>query len=235
MQNARPRPKTPSETPPDITGYKFRYFLIGLAAILLLGSGAGMAQTAPTSPDGAAQFMRELSERTLGVLSWTEQTSGGRQARIRALIEENFAFTVIGRYVAGKAWRKASPGQRGRYQQSFKSWVLNGFTKRLSVYSSGGMKILGGRKTGRRDALVSTLVTRPSGPAIEARWRVRATPQGYRILDIMIGGVSMALTQRAEFRSVIRRQGMGGLIQRLQTQSAEIQGIHTRQLASSQN
>ncbi|MDP6174074.1 MAG: ABC transporter substrate-binding protein, partial [Rhodospirillales bacterium] len=122
-------------------------------------------------------------------------------------------------------------------QRSFKSWVLNGFSKRLAAFSGAGMEITGTRAVGRRDVLVSTRLFRSSGPAVRAAWRIRAMNGGYKILDIMVEGVSMALTQRAEFASVIRRQGLDGLIRRLhaQTAQAQPQPQPSRQLASSQN
>ena len=66
--------------------------------------------------------------------------------------------------------------------------------------------------------LVLTKISRPSGPPIKAGWRVRETKNGHKILDVMVAGVSMVVTQRSEFRSVIRRRGVTGLIETLRLQ-----------------
>ncbi len=215
-----------------------RFLLFGLAAFLILASlifVSRAATAAATSAQGAAEFLHALSQRTLRVLEDKSPSPAQKEAQIRALLKENFALELIGRYVAGSAWRKATPEQRVRYQHSFKTWVLNGYVRRLAAYGGGGMKILGARALGRRDVLVSTRVFRKSGPAIRAAWRVRAMAGGYKILDVMVGGVSMTLTQRSEFAAVTRRQGMDGLIQRLHAQVAQIQAKAAGQLASSRN
>ena len=49
-------------------------------------------------------------------------------------------------------------------------------------------------------------------------WRVRNGPNGHKILDVVVSGISMAVTQRSEFRSVLSKRGMEGLIELLRVQ-----------------
>lgn len=203
-----------------------RFLLFGLAVFLILASlifVSRAATAAATSAQGAAEFLHALGQRTLRVLEDKSPSPVQRNAQIHALLKENFAFGLIGRFVAGSAWRKATPEQRVRYLRSFTAWALHGYARQLAAYGGRGMKILGARALGQRDVLVSTRIFRQSGPAIRAAWRVRAMAGGYKILDVMVEGVSMALTQRSEFAAVTRRQGMDGLILRLHAQVAKTQ------------
>ena len=67
--------------------------------------------------------------------------------------------------------------------------------------------------------MVKTNIVQPGGPPIKANWRVRPLNGEYKIIDIMVEGVSMAVTQRSEFNAVVRRQGMRGLLQTLRART----------------
>ena len=71
---------------------------------------------------------------------------------------------------------------------------------------------------GKIDAVVVTEISRPSGPPLVAGWRVRGGAGTYKILDVIVEGVSMLATQRSEFASVVRSQGVDGLIEVLRVQ-----------------
>mgnify|MGYP002016441583 FL=1 len=66
--------------------------------------------------------------------------------------------------------------------------------------------------------MVFTKIGRPSGPPLKAAWRVRGSASGYKILDVIVEGVSMIATQRSEFAALVRRQGVMGLIDSLRMQ-----------------
>ncbi len=78
------------------------------------------------------------------------------------------------------------------------------------------------RPTGAKDVVVSTRIDRPSGPPIAAEWRVRATDNRLRIIDVSVEGVSMVVTQRSEFASVIQRNGVEGLIEVLRAHTTKM-------------
>lgn len=187
-----------------------------VAAFLLI------AITAPATAAGdqqqAAKFLDKLSSDALRTLSVPGITLGQKEAAVRKLLADNFDLNLIGRFVIGPAWRKASPDQRDRYQTLFREFVLRTYSRRLGGYSGQQFKVTGTRTIGKSDVLVSTRINRPSGPPIIAGWRVRESAGGYKILDVVVSGVSMVVTQRSEFRAVLRRQGFDGLIEMLRLQ-----------------
>ncbi|HET8727811.1 MAG TPA: ABC transporter substrate-binding protein, partial [Alphaproteobacteria bacterium] len=63
------------------------------------------------------------------------------------------------------------------------------------------------RPQGERDVLVDSRILRPNGPSVGVAWRVRDRDGRFQIIDVSIEGVSMAVTQRNEFASVIQRNG----------------------------
>jgi phospholipid transport system substrate-binding protein len=185
------------------------------AVALIFNAPSGMAQT---SPQAAAQFMQSLSQRALGILGDQSISLSQREAKVRQLLDANFDLQLIGRYVLGPAWRKASPDQRETYIQLFREWVLRTYSRRLGGYTGQSFEIVGAKPLGKTDAIVDTKSSRPSGPPILAGWRVRNSHGKFMILDVMVQGVSMVVTQRSEFRTVVGRNGIDGLIEILRLQ-----------------
>ena len=173
---------------------------------------------AQTPTQEASQYMRGLSKQVLAVLVDRNSTLNEREANVRAILGKNFELNIIGRYVLGTAWRGATSDQKEQYQDLFKQWVLRTYARRLGGYTGQTFDILGAKPLGKKDALVSTRISRPSGPPIMAGWRVRKIGGEFKILDVMVQGVSMVVTQRSEFRAVVRRQGVDGLIEVLRLQ-----------------
>ncbi|MDA0652579.1 MAG: ABC transporter substrate-binding protein, partial [Proteobacteria bacterium] len=81
------------------------------------------------------------------------------------------------------------------------------------------------------DILVNTRVERPSGPPINITWRVRSRDQSRQIVDIMVEGISLALTQRQQFASVVSQHGLQGLLETLRARTTK---ASAKQLSSAE-
>ncbi len=76
------------------------------------------------------------------------------------------------------------------------------------------------KRVGESDFLVQTSIAR-DGDTANAVWRVRAQGGEYRIIDVLIDGISLTLTQRSEFASVIGREGFDGMLAVLRARVSE--------------
>ena len=195
-----------------------RWFMAVIVACLGGLSAPAMAEPAKTSPEEAAKFVTALSSETLAILGAQNTSLGEREAQVRELLGRVIDLPRIGRFALGKAWPKATPEQRQEYQRLFAQWVRRTYSRRLGGYSGQSFKIIKAAPLGKRDAVVFTEIGRPSGPPLKAAWRVRGGTNEYKILDVIVQGVSMIATQRSEFASLVRRQGLEGLIDSLRLQ-----------------
>lgn len=174
-----------------------------------------LAAAEKTDPAQAAKFIETLSGETLTVLQAGDSTLEQREAHVREILARSFDLQTIGRFVLGKAWNRASPEQRQEYQAVFAEFILRTYSRRLGGYAGEEFKIVEAKPLGKRDAVVITEISRPSGPPLEAGWRIRSGNNGLRILDLIVEGVSLAVTQRSEFQTVVNSQGVDGLIESL--------------------
>ncbi|MFC7333521.1 MlaC/ttg2D family ABC transporter substrate-binding protein [Rhodocista pekingensis] len=186
-------------------------FVSALAAATVL---TGTLTTAALRPavaqaqaQGAGDFVESLGDRAIAVLADPKVTDAQAVEEFRRLLNENFDVTTIGRFVLGRYWNTASEAQRQEYMKLFERMIVEVYAQRFNQYAGETFEVTGSRADGTKDAIVSSQVLRPNGPPVKVDWRVRARDGGYRIVDVVVEGVSMSVTQRSEFASVIESNG----------------------------
>lgn len=180
---------------------------------------SGSPVKASTSPQGAAQFIQWLGDQAISTLGSTSSPLAQREAMVRQLMRQGFDLEFIGRFVLGRHWRTVSADQQAQYLDLFSSYILQTYSSHLGGYTGETLAITSAKPAGSKDAIVQTRIERPSGPPIDADWRVRAQGNQYLIIDISVEGVSMAITQRSEFASVIKNHGFEGLLAALRART----------------
>ena len=121
---------------------------------------------------------------------------------------------LIARLVLGRHWRAASEPQRTAYLDAFRVYALDSLAYRFARLGGGvGFQLLGRCVADGSDALIPTEVTLPSRPdPVRIDWRVREADGAYRLIDVAVEGVSLVVSNRSEFDSVVSRQGLDALI-----------------------
>jgi phospholipid transport system substrate-binding protein len=176
----------PSETPPR-------------ALVLEVSSEA--------AAKGAEAFIDRLAQDGIGFLSDVSMSDDGRKGEFRKLLNKNFDLNTIARFTLGRNWKSLSDAQRKEYLSSFKRMIVEVYSRRFSDYQGQKLEVRGSRPEGTSDVLVKTAIVPPSGPEVAVDWRVRKSSGEYKVVDVIVEGVSMAVTQRADFSSVIQRGG----------------------------
>lgn len=170
----------------------------------------------------ASAFIDKLGNQALTVLSTKGVKSADGNAAFRTLLNDNFDVPAIGRFVLGRYWNIATPEQQTEYQSLFKVMVEQIYTERFSAYSGESFKVTGERPDGN-DTVVTTQIVHTNGnPATNVDWRIKSTDGSLKITDVIVEGVSMSVTQRSEFASVIQRNGgkMDALLKVLRDKTA---------------
>ena len=180
---------------------------------LLIASASATAATNAIAADPNV-FMNELWGQTVEVLS-KKVPRAERLMRFRQLFQADFDGPGIARFVLGRYWRSASEQEQQEYLKLFEDYVVLVYGTRLSKFNGETFKLLGSR-TDESGTIVSTDIISPSGEApIKVDWRLITDHGSFKINDVIIEGISMLVTQRSEFASVIQRHGgqVGGLLE----------------------
>ncbi len=188
-------------------------------ALNLTVSGAAQASE-PASPQGAAEFVETLGEQVAAIwVSENENLPETKRAALRDLIRVGFELDVTSQIVLGKFWGRARAEQRAEFKNLFAEYLVNTYASHLNRYRIGTLTVDTSNRVAEDDFLVQTSIDRASDTA-NAVWRVRAWDSEYRIIDILIDGISLALTHRSEFASVIQRDGFEKLLQILRKRTS---------------
>ena len=191
-----------------------------MAAIIMVAGAFAPAIPAAAAADPTA-LISNLGSRALEVLG-KDATQTQRVARFRDLLREDFDVPGIGRFVLGRYWNTATEEQRAEFVKLFEDYIALAYATRLAEYTGETFKVTGSRPDAD-GAIVSSQILRPAGAApVKVDWRVTGRNGAYKINDVSVDGISMAVTQRSEFASVIQHNG--GQVQGLITMLREKTG-----------
>ncbi|MDP6343638.1 MAG: ABC transporter substrate-binding protein [Alphaproteobacteria bacterium] len=201
---------------------QFRLLLSCLCLGLLL------ALPAKAADDDPAQVMRVLADRAIAALSDESLNPARRQQAFRQLLRQGFDLPLISRFVLGRHWRRADTAQRQEFSQLFEDYLVAIYGRRLGRYSGQTMQITGQTVRDGKDALVRSRIGQPGAAGFLVDWRLMRRQGDWRVVDIVIEGVSMALAQRSEFAAVIRTSGgqVAGLLGVLRQKTQTLQVAH---------
>lgn len=179
--------------------------------LILTVSLAAPAARADGHLDKSADFIKSLSDRAITALTDTKITGEERREKFRNLFREGFAVDGIARFALGRYWRIASKEEREEYLILFEDVIVNTWADRFSQYSGQKFEVVDAvnepTNGSEKVALVaSQFFTGPTTP-VDIEWRVASQGDIIKIVDVKLGGISMANTQRDDFNSYIRNNG----------------------------
>lgn len=180
--------------------------VIALSAALLVFAAAP-ASAASTASAPSAVFVQKLGDTALMSLTSKKMDRGTRENRVRDILQKNFDIAAIGKFALGTHWRDISDAQRGEYMKLFENMIVQTYTTRFEDYAGQTLKVSGATASGSTDFLVDSQVIQKDGPPINLQWRVRQKDGGFRVVDVVVEGVSMSVTQRSDFAAVIQNGG----------------------------
>ena len=195
--------------------------------VALIVVSAATSQAYAVTATGPEQFVKTLSDTVIKDLTSSEISDSQRVKRLRRLLVENFDIPVVAKFVLGVYWRRTSESQFKEFSKLYEIYVAHNYAGLFKKYNGEKVEVLRSQDGGNDTTLVFGRINQVSGPAIAMEMRVHKNNSGYKALDLKNEGVSMPLTHRKQFSSVISRSGKGvqGLIDALRnaTQRFEAQ------------
>ncbi len=173
----------------------------------------------PAQAQDARAFVSTLGTQAIQVLG-PNVPEAQRLARFRALFHDDFDVAGIGRFVLGRYWRVATAQEQQEFLRLFQEYIVRAYSARLGQYAGEPFRVTGLRPSGGESVVTSEIIASNGNP-IEVDWYLIGGAGQYKITDVYVGGVSMKVTQRDEFASVIQRTGgVSGLLAQLRQKLA---------------
>jgi len=172
------------------------------------------------APD-VANFIGALGNQTLEVIR-SNRTLSEKLAYFHRVLKEDFDLPGISRFVLGPYWQAASEAQRQEFQSLLEDYLVRFYGQRLAGYNAETLKVTGSRAEPAA-AFVTCQLIQPQGSPIQIVWRLDVRGDRYKISDVAINGISMALSQRSMFANLIQRRGgqLAGLLEAMRAGETE--------------
>ena len=184
----------------------FALFAKGLTLVLAVIAGLSMPPRSAAADDVPAAFIRALGAQAVSVIRRPDIPLATKAAYFGQMVRQDFDVAGICRFVLGPYWRVASPAQRHQFCDGFADRLVRFYGERLAQSDSGNFVVTGSR-IGSDSVIVTSRIIPPQGASIAVDWRLGISDGAYKIEDVAIDGVSMALAQRSEIAALIAREG----------------------------
>ena len=149
-------------------------------------------------------YVMEMTTEAINTLTDNSTSQNEKESQFGKLFDKNFDVPSISRFVLGKYWKQASLDQKKKFIKAFRNYVVKTYSSRFNEYSGEQLTLLNfENESNPKIFIVHTGLEREDATMIMVDWRIGKKKDRFVILDIIIEGISLAITQRSEFVSVI--------------------------------
>ena len=200
----------------------FRSIILVISIVVLWCAPAH----AELSPDA---LVKETTEKVLDELSANRATYRSDTAQLYAMVNEvvlpHFDFERMSKLVLGRHWRDASPTQREKFEQEFKSLLVRTYATALFEYTGQRIVYKPFRpQEGAKRVLVKTELVPNDGPPIPIDYALSVSDDAWQVYDVRIDGISMVTNYRNTYGKMIESRGMDALIDSLSQRREALSG-----------
>jgi phospholipid transport system substrate-binding protein len=185
---------------------------------------ASVAHAQFVAPD---VLVKNVTTEVVELIAKDKQIRAGDRARLVELIEAkvlpHFNFQSMTALAMGQSWNKADAAQRKVLIEEFKTLLVRTYASALAAYSEQRLdyRPLRARPTDT-DVTVQVRVIQPGAQPVPIDYSMERTGSGWKVYDVMVGGVSLVANYRTEFNGTVRSSGVDGLIKTLQAKNRSL-------------
>ncbi len=177
-----------------------------------------VAQAQELAPD---VLVKSISQEVIAVLKQDKDIQAGNSKKVEALIETkvlpHFNFTRMTQIAMARNWRLATPEQRKELTAEFKTLLVRTYSTALSNFRDQQIdyKPLRAKPEDVEVTVRSEVKQSGSSQTVAIDYEMEKTPNGWKVYDVKVGGVSLVTTYRDTFTSEVKERGVDGLIKSL--------------------
>jgi len=199
------------------------FALLLSAASFLLPLGAQAQETAPDV------LVKNVTTEVLDIIRKDKDIKAGSTKRAIELVEQkvlpHFNFTRMTALAVGKDWRQATDAQKKALTEAFKELLVRTYSNALIAYKNETVDYKPFKmQPGETDVTVRTQIHQSGAKQpISLDYSLEKTPQGWKVYDVIVAGVSLVTNYRSSFATEVRNGGIDGLIKTLQAKNKSLE------------
>ena len=206
---------------------RFRIFA-ALAAVLVFAA-AHAETSAPGDPGAPDVLVKNVTLEVVDLIQKDREIQSGNRAKLIGLIEAtvlpHFNFNAMTALALGQGWNKATLEQKKALIQEVRTLLVRTDASALAAFSNQrfDFRPLRARPTDT-DVTVNVRVMQSGAQPVAIDYSMEKTSRGWKVYDVMVGGVSLVANYRTEFTNVVRESGVDALIHDLQAKNHSAPG-----------
>jgi len=194
--------------------------LVALAALGLVS----LARTQELPPD---ELVKGVTLEVVDLIAKDKDIRAGNRTKLIELIDAkvlpHFNFAAMTALAMGQSWNKATAEQKKRLTDEFRTLLVRTYASALAAYSEQKFDFRPLRaKPTDTDVTVQVRVLQPGAQPVPIDYSMEKTAAGWKVYDVMVGGVSLVANYRTEFNNVVRASGIDGLVKDLSTKNRSL-------------
>ncbi len=187
------------------------------STVAFLAAAFVVTAQAQDAPD---VLVKTVTLEVVDIITKDKAIRSGDRAKLIGLIEAkvlpHFNFNAMTALALGQNWNKATPEQKKRLTEEFKTLLVRTYASALAAYSEQKLDFRPLRaKPTDTDVVVNVRVLQPGTQPVPIDYSMEKTATGWKVYDVMVGGVSLVANYRTEFNHAVRESGIDGLIKNL--------------------
>ena len=200
-----------------------------LASLFGLFSLFGSVFAQEIAPDALVQ---QVTDDVLTIVRQDKDIQSGDTVKALKLVETKvlpyFDFQRMTALAVGRNWSKATPEQKQRLSEEFKTLLVRTYSNALTSYKDQTISYRPSQiEAGETDVIVKTEVRQPGSKPIPLNYALQKQSGGWKVYDVMVSGVSLVTNYRGSFANEVRSNGIAGLIQMLSDRNKKLASANT--------
>ena len=200
-----------------------------LASTALGAAALVLAVPVPAQDAAPDQLVKTVTLEVVELITKDKEIQAGNRAKLVQLIDAkvlpHFNFSAMTALALGQSWNKANPDQKKRLTEEFRTLLVRTYASALAAYSEQKFDFRPLRaKPSDTDVTVQVRVLQPGSQPVPIDYSMERTASGWKVYDVMVGGVSLVANYRTEFNNVVRESGIDGLIKNLNAKNRSLEG-----------
>jgi len=187
---------------------------------LVSGFAAPSARAMTESEAGARAVVSETVDEVLAVLRDKSVPTEERIRSLEQIVYGRFDLYVMSRLVLARNWKRFSEKQKAEYVEEFKQYLTNSYGSRIERYDQQEVEIIGEREEPRGDVVIQTKILGGEFDGALVDYRLRKQEASWRVIDVVIEGISMVSNYRDQFKSIVSTGGPQLLLEKLREKNA---------------
>ncbi len=173
-------------------------------------------------------LIRKVTEDVLSIVRQDKDLRNGNTKKAIELVEAkvlpHFNFVHMTALAMGRDWNKASPEQKKRLTEEFRTLLVRTYSNALTGYKDQSVRYKPAKILDTdTDVLVKTEIVQSGGKPIALDYSLEKRPEGWKVYDVVVAGVSLVSNYRDTFNQEVRANGVDGLLQMLVNKNKQME------------